>query len=224
MTPGGDVRIETGLLRKALGTAMIMAALGAGAVAGQMADEEEYGGFDLMAAVGLLTPIADLTTNPDSYGTSMKVSVAVTGDATMWLSKRFGVAATGLYAALDLQARKLLPGEQEPDLGSAKYVVGAVSGIYRFVGEGTTAAIEPYLFLGAGVRHLKVDDVAAPELETSTDPVVTLGGGIRFEGIEGVLMRVEARELGSFYQSPATGDSRLQNDVLFTFAIGARLR
>ena len=34
----------------------------------------------------------------------------------------------------------------------------------------------------------------------------------------------EARELGSFYQSPATGDSRLQNDVLFTFAIGARLR
>lgn len=189
-----------------------------------MAEGDQEGGFDLMASVGLLTPIADLTENPDTYGTSMKVSVAFSADGTAWLSRRFGIVAMGLYAAPDLQPRKLLPGEEAPELGGATYIAGTVSGVYRFIGEGSRSAIEPYLLFGAGVRHLKVDDEAGPELETSTNPVVTLGGGIRFEGISGLLMRVEAREIGSFYKSPATGNSRLQNDVLFTFSIGTRVR
>jgi hypothetical protein len=225
----GDVRIQLELARRTLGIALTLAALAAGTVQGQeMAMDQEMDatgeGFDLLAAVGILAPVADLTNNPDTYGTSMKVSIGFSADATFWFSRNFGIAATGVYASPDMQPRKLIPGEEEPDLGGATYLAGGLSAVYRLVGEGSRSAIEPYLALGGGIHHLKVDDEAAPELETRTDPAVTLAGGIRFEGISGIVMRVEARDFAYFFKSPATGDSRLQNDVYVTFAVGARVR
>lgn len=226
----GDVRIEMGFVRRVLGTAITIAALAAGAASGQErpAGEGELAaigeGFDILGAVGILAPVADLTNNPDTYGTSMKVSVGFSADATLWISRSFGIAATGVYASPDLQPRKLAPGEEAPELGGATYIAGGLSAVYRFVGEGSRSAIEPYFALGGGVHRLDVGDEAAPELETRTDPALTIAGGIRFEGISGLVMRVEARDFAYFFESAATGDSRLQNDVFVTFAVGARIR
>ena len=61
---------------------------------------------------------------------------------------------------------------------------------------------------------------------TSTDPAGSIAGGIRLDGILSprMMIRLEVRNNMSFYTSPATDESRLQNDMILSFGIGTRFQ
>ncbi len=217
MTRSGRVRIHAML------PAVALALLLAGPAKAQTAFEETGGkGFELLGSIGLLTPLANLTEDPASFGVTVNVNVIYGLDAIYWTSRHFGVGATGWYAPAQLQARDLPQGIPEITLGDVQYAVGTLQAIYRFVGSGSQSPLEPYLAAGAGVRHLAVSE-ADPELATSTDPAGTVAGGVRLQGVVSKMMiRLELRDNFSMYESPTTGESRLQNDVVLTFGIGVR--
>ncbi|MFV1987936.1 MAG: hypothetical protein ACC682_11705, partial [Gemmatimonadota bacterium] len=188
-------------------------------------DAEERGGvgYQFLGTVGLLTPLANLTEDPASFGVTINVNVIYGLDATLWTSRHFGVGASGWYAPAQLQARDLAQGAPEIDLGSADYTVGTLQAIYRFVGSGSRSPLEPYLAAGAGIRSLSVHEAANPEVVNSTDPAGTVAGGVRLRGvISKMMIRLEIRDNFSMFESPTTGESRLQNDVLLSFGVGVR--
>jgi hypothetical protein len=201
-----------------------LALLLAGPANAQTAFEETGDkGFELLGSIGLLTPVANLTEDPATFGATINVNVIYGLDAIFWTSQRFGVGATGWYSPARLQPRDLPQGAPEVDLGKADYAVGTLQAIYRFVGSGSQSPLEPYLAAGAGVRHLSVSEAANPEVEDSTDPAGTVAGGVRLQGvISKMMIRLEIRDNFSMYESPTTGESRLQNDVVLTFGVGVR--
>lgn len=224
MTPGGRVRIHI-----VLATALLAAfstLLTPPLSAQQVVEDTEDRGFELMGAIGLMTPIASLMRDPESFGATINVNVAYGIDGTYWTSRKFGVGLVGWYSPAKLQVLETdFQGAVPDDLGRARYVSGMVEGIYRFRGEGSRRSLEPYFALGAGVRHLNVDEIADPQVVTKTDPAGTIAGGIRLDGVlERMMIRLEIRNNMSFYRSPATDESRLQNDMILSFGIGTRFR
>ena len=186
-------------------------------------DETGNRGFELLGAVGLLTPVGNLTEDPASFGTTINVNVAYGLEGTIWLSRHWGVGAAGWYSPAQLQARDLPQGIEGPDLGSADYATGAIEAIYRFRGEGSRSVLEPYLAAGGGIRHLSVGPEAAPEVRDATDPAAVVAGGVRLEGVlTKMMIRLEVRDHISMFESPTTGESKLQNDIILSFGVGVR--
>lgn len=219
MTRSGPVRIHSVLASAAL----LLAAMNP--LAAQDAfDDTGYEGLELVGAIALMTPLGNLTEDAATFGTTINVNLAYGLEAVMWASNRWGFGASGWYSPAKLQARDLPDGIFEVDLGDAKYAVGTLQAIYRFRGEGSRNPLEPYFALGGGVRHIDVDeDLANPEVVDSTDPAGTIAGGIRLQGLLSKMMiRIEIRDNFSIYESPTTGESRLQNDVLLSFGVGVR--
>ncbi len=179
------------------------------------------GGFSVSAAFGVLTPLANLTDDPESFGTVITPYLAAGVEAIVWTSSRFGIGVVGLYSPSDLDGvGTQFQGATPDDLGAADYFAGAVNLIYRIRSPGSGGAVEPYFALGGGVRHVSVEAVAGPEVESGTDPMGTLAAGVRLEALPGLWLKVEVRDFASFYESPSTGESRFQNDIAITLGIG----
>ncbi|MDX1393865.1 MAG: hypothetical protein R3195_05720 [Gemmatimonadota bacterium] len=221
MTRRGRVRLPAVLAAALLGAATTTAPL----TAQNPVDFDETGGegFEILGAIGLLTPLGSLVSNEDGVGATVNVNVSYGLDAVYWASSRWGVGATGWYSPAQLSIVGLPQGTEQPDLGNADYFVGALNAIYRFRGEGSRSPLEPYLAAGGGIRHLDVGGMAAPFVEDSTDPAATVAGGVRLQGvISKMMIRLEMRDNISLYESPATGDSKLLNDLLLSFGVGVR--
>ncbi|MDX1578587.1 MAG: hypothetical protein R3266_08880 [Gemmatimonadota bacterium] len=181
--------------------------------------------FEVQGFVGVLQPLANLSENPDAFGTVLTPNVAFGAEATLWVSPRLGLSAGGVLSPTDLDAfATQAPGtiELPEDLGSATWAAGTVSLTYRIVTSGSAGSVEPYFALGGGIRHVSFDEIAEPEAESATDPAATLAAGLRIEVLDGLLMRIEVRDVASFYASPVTDEDKLQNDVLVTLGLGFR--
>lgn len=182
-------------------------------------------GSEYRAFFGALQPLANLTSNPDTWGTVISPDIALGVDATFWLSRNLGISTVGVFAPANLDVfATQAPGAVElpEDVGNATYFSGTVSLTYRIVSGGSAGSLEPYFSIGGGVRHLELDAVAEPEAESSTDPAATLAGGLRIEVLDGLWMSIELRDIVSRYESPATGDARLQNDTVLSLGFGIR--
>lgn len=178
--------------------------------------------FDVAGFVGLLTPVANLTDDPESFATVIDPYVAMGLDVTYWLSDRFGLDVTGVYSPAELAAKGTQFQGAIPDsLGNVTFLAGAVSAVYRFRSSGSASALEPYLAAGFGLKYVGVDEIARPEVESTTDPAATLAAGIRTRIVRGLALRIEVRDFASYFEAPTTGDSKLQNDVLVTVGVGA---
>lgn len=218
MTRSGHVRIDAVL-------AVVALLMTAGAPVTAQASFQESGdsGFELLGAIGLLTPVGNLTADPASFGTTINVNIAYGLDAIYWTSRNWGFGGTGWYSPAQLQARDIPQGSIEPDLGTADYAIGTLQAIYRIKGEGSRSPLEPYFAAGGGVRSISVGAKAQPQVESSTDIAGTIAGGVRLEGvISKMMIRLEIRDNISTYKSPTTGESRLQNDLIASFGIGVR--
>ncbi len=192
----------------------------------QMTDEDAMDGrretVDVSGFIGMLTPVANLTEDPESFATVIDPYVALGVDMTYWLSDRFGLDVTGVYSPSQLAAKSTqFQGAVPNDLGGATFLAGAVSAVYRFPSSGSGSALEPYFAGGFGLKHVDVDAIAAPEVASTTDPAASLAAGIRTRLISNLVMRLEVRDFASYFESPTTGDSKLQNDVVVTFGVGA---
>lgn len=179
----------------------------------------------MTAFVGVLTPLSDLTEDPATFGTAITASGLVGGDVTMWLGRRWGVAVQGVFGPADLQVRATeFQGAVPDDLGEAEVLAGTASVVYRLVPGGAASLLEPYFAAGGGVRRLTVEAIAAPEVEDATDPAATVAAGAYARVSDALAFRIEVRDLISSFQSPATGEARLQNDLWVTVGLAAALR
>lgn len=173
------------------------------------------------------SPLGNITRDPDSFGTSISSSGAFGGSASYWLGNgHFGLGLLGAYAPADLE---LLPtvgfqGTVPSDLGSAGYFAGTVTFMYRLLPSGAASAMQPYIGLGGGLRHLAVEAIAEPEVEDVTDPVFTVVGGSTMWLSRRLAVHIEVRDFLSVFDSPTTGVGRLQNDVLISVGLAARLK
>ncbi len=181
--------------------------------------------IDVTAFFGWVSPLSNLTEDPASFGTTISPYIAVGADAVYWLSRNLGVGVTGVWVPADLQIQPTeFQGAVPTDLGDVTYLAALANVVYRIRVSGTSSPVEPYFALGAGLRHLSVDEIAKPEVDTATDPAASLAAGVRVAVWRGVVMRAEARDVSSFFESPSTGESRLQNDIAVTVGFGTRLR
>ncbi len=181
--------------------------------------------IDVTAFFGWISPLSNLTEDPASFDTTISPYIAVGADAVYWLSRNLGVGVTGLWVPADLQIRPTeFQGAVPSDLGDVTYLSALANVVYRIRVSGTSSPVEPYFALGAGVRHLSVDEIAKPEVDTATDLAASLAAGVRVAVWRGLVMRAEVRDVSSFFESPTTGDSRLQNDIAVTVGLGTRLR
>ena len=98
MTPGGPVRINA-----VLATAILTAAFSSPLTAQQAVEDTPDQGFEILGAVGLMTPIASLMKDPQSFGATINVNIAYGLDATYWTSRKFGVGLVGWYSPAKLQ-------------------------------------------------------------------------------------------------------------------------
>lgn len=205
---------------------LVLALAGPSPVAAQMEEEDggTFGVFDVAGFVGLLTPVANLTEDPESFATVIDPYLALGVDLTYWLSERFGIDVTGVYSPSELAVRSTqFQGAIPDDLGDATFLAGTLSAVYRFRSSGSGSALEPYVAGGFGLKRVSVDEIAAPEVESTTDPAATLAAGIRTRIVERFTLRIEVRDFASYFESPTTGDSKLQNDVVVTVGVGAGL-
>lgn len=178
--------------------------------------EERRTGIELTVGAGALAPLARLTSDV-LFETEVSATAALSGGVTYWLGDRFGLTAQGSWAPADLDVRvSQFTGPIPQGLGDADHVTATAGIVYRFASSGAGAMMEPYLSAGAGLRRLSVDPQASPDVENATDPVATVAGGVYTPVWRDFALRVEIRDVISSYESPLTGESRLQNDILVT--------
>ena len=202
--------------------------LGGAPALAQMVDEPDEGlaystGFELGAFVGWVSPLSNLTENP-AFATVVNPYISFGAEAVYWLNRRFGIGAFGLFAPSELQATQVLDQTAPVDLGSANYITAVANVVYQIPVSGTATPVRPYFALGAGVRHLDLDKTQATEAASSTDPVATLAAGVRIPFSARIALWTELRDFASFFESPITGDSKLQNDIAITIGVGTRIR
>lgn len=181
---------------------------------------------NLGAFTGVLAPLNDLTSDPSSFGTSQSVSPVLGVDAAFWPGRgSFGLGLQGLFAPGDLQVEATdFPGAIPDDLGDARYLAATATLLYRLRLSGARGRVEPYFGVGGGVRRLTVDPIAEPEVEDSTDPLGTLVAGTWVWFSHRLAIRFEVRDHLLDFESPTTGESRIQNDVSVTVGLGTRIR
>lgn len=184
----------------------------------------------LDAGTGLLTPLADLAPSdaggPETDPVPAPVqSVGISASARLLylFSPNLGFGVLGSWATTDVDLQRLAgPGGTpagDRDLGSADVWAGAGEIVFRPLGPPRRTALDPYLSAGGGVRRLSFTD---PSLADSTDPLVTVAGGVRTTISGPFFWTLEGR---GFFSSadPTDRGSRQLNDVLVTVGLGLRL-
>lgn len=173
-------------------------------------------GPELSLSVSVLAPLAELTSTAQ-FTTQVSTAVGASGGVTWWLGRHLGVRAHGVWAPAQLNVRPSeFTGPIPIDLGDARYLAGAGAVTYRLGLPGAASAVEPYVGLGGGVRHLSVDPQASPDVEDALDPVVTVLAGATTRVDGSFSLRLEIQDLVSRYESPLDGETRVQNDLLVT--------
>ena len=178
---------------------------------------------EFFAFVGVLEPLTNLTANPTSFGTMITPSVVMGGEVTLWSSDMLGIGIMGAYAPADMSAFETQVNSPTPnDMGSVNYMAGLLNLTFRMRSLGSAGALEPYFTLGGGVRRILVDGTFNPEVVSSTNPAATAALGVRVQAISGLWLRGELRDIASLYESPTTGGTNFQNDIVITIGFGVR--
>lgn len=179
------------------------------------------GGPEIFAIGGALAPLAQLSSDPGSFATQVSSSATVGGTVGWWLPGGLGAGVQVLYAPAALN---ILPtafqGPIPTDLGDAGYLAATAEVRYRLVSGGPAGVLAPYVAVGGGIRHLSFDPIAQLDVQDATDPVGTAAIGVESKLMGPVALRLELRDYLSRFDSSASGDSRLQNDVLVTVGLG----
>lgn len=184
----------------------------------------ESGGLEVAPFTGILTPLAELSSSPESFATEVSASVAYGGSLTYWLPGGPGVGLQGLGAPARVA---ISPTEFEgvipTDLGSATYLAATLQLLYRLQFRGAASSVEPFFALGGGLRQLTFDPIARPDLDDSRDGMLTAAAGSYVRIARRIWFRLELRDYLSEFES-AAGDTKIQNDLAVSLGLGVRLR
>ena len=168
---------------------------------------------------------------------SHEPALAVGARLTVWLSRRFGLQASLLYTESRLTRRTEREGELfgfPPTSTTSELVSVTARGVFRL---GTPdAPISFRLFSGAGI--LTRGGRAYTNLESTSDPSVVAGGGLRVEVAPGVALLVEVEDQVSWASFDLPGsrpqgdagllatldeDTRIQNHLVISQAVSISL-
>lgn len=83
--------------------------------------------------------------------------------------------------------------------------------------------VEPFLGAGGGIRRLSFDDAGAFGSEGASDLAGVLLGGAYVTAVPGWRVRLEARDVISGFEDPRSGESELQNHLLFLAGVSWRV-
>lgn len=184
--------------------------------------EEPPPGPELALSASVLTPLAELTSDV-AFATEISTAVGASGTVTWWFGRELGLTAQGVWAPAELNVRTSeFTGPIPTGLGDVDYLAGTAALTYRVPTSGALAGVEPFFGLGGGVRHLSLDPVASPDAEDATDPVGTALAGVTTRVWPTLAVRLEIRDLVSWYESPLDGETRLQNDLLVSVGVSLR--
>lgn len=197
--------------------------------AGQTFPEEEPvdfgGGLEVSVFGGVLAPLGDLTSDPNSFATVVTAAPSAGAEAVFWLGSGLGFGAQGIWAPADLEIQPTdFEGAVPTELGHATWLAATANLMWRLRLSGAAEMVQPFFALGAGLRRLDVSAQAAPEVEDSTDPLVSFGGGAHVRVGRQWRVRFELRDHVSSFSSGTTDDSRIQNDVAISVGAAYRLR
>lgn len=182
----------------------------------------------LQAAIGLLTPLSDLTPEA-STGSAGEIEPTLrlsTGwgvalGVTLSLSSHWGVGAHGTWSNTDVDLNPAGAPEGERRLGEADHVTVAAEVAYRLLESPLAEIVDPYVAAGVGLRHVSFSFEDA-RVDDATDPMVTVAAGVRASLGERYHWTLEVRDHLSVYEA-VDADGQLQNDVTITVGIGAGL-
>lgn len=201
-----------------------------------MADEqpeERRSALDLSGAIGVLAPLSSLTSfNIEGADTSvvartdLSTTVAFLAELDYYFPNGLGIGVSATYAKPDVTAQVVDTTAVPPafvTLGDANY--WAISGnlMYRPHLTGPRAIVVPYGAIGAGVRSLSFSQSGTLALSNSTDFMGTAALGAIVDLATWLGLRGELRYNLSSYKSALTGNSKLQNDIVLSVGLTAKL-
>lgn len=221
MTRTGTARLP------ALGLLALLAS--AGTAAAQLPPEEPPvdfgGGLEVSVFGGVLAPLGDLTSDPNSFATVVTAAPSAGAEAVFWLGSGLGIGAQGIWAPADLQVQATdFEGAVPTELGDATWLAGTANLMWRLQLSGAAEMVQPFFAVGAGIRRLDVSPQAAPEVRDATDPVASFGGGVHVRVGSAWRVRVELRDYVSSFSAGTTDDSRVQNDLSVSVGAAYRIR
>ncbi len=169
---------------------------------------------------GVLSPLAHLTDNPETFSTDVSISIGYGGELDYFFKNGIGFGVMGLYAPAKLT---LSPGDNPgavpPELGDAKWSTITANFMYRLDLKGPAGMVEPYALIGGGIRSLNVDPIASPQASDSTDGVLDFGMGVFTIVSSHWAIRLDLRGYVSPFTSDATEFTRTQWDMTVLFGI-----
>ena len=168
-------------------------------------------------AIGAVTPLSNMGQTEDGASVGLSTSFSVGAGVTRWLSPRWGIAVDGLWATggPDLRTAAGDGGGPEDGAadGSATYLTGTASVVHRF--SAFAGIVEPRIGVGAGIRHVELDEAPPFGAISETGPAAVLTAGVRSSLNPRTALSVELRDvISSTDIAGSTEGNSLQNDLL----------
>lgn len=187
------------------------------------AAQEEPERLEVMAVGGAVAPLAQLTSDPETFATEVSTSLAYGGAVGYWVTPALGAGAHVLRAPAELNVEPTeFVGAVPNDLGSADYLTAVAGLTYRLRLSGPAAIIQPYASLGGGLRRLEFDPIAERDVEDATDPVASAAAGVYIQFYGGSWLRLELRDYLSRFDSGVGAEARTQHEIAVTVGLGVR--
>lgn len=143
--------------------------------------------LEVSALAGATVSHGHLTAREFAFNTELADGGLLGADVAFWWPSGLGIGVEALYAP-DIEILTS-PGEKGFDLpggiGGADYTSVLLSLRYRLWGPEGTSIVQPYWAVGGGIRHIRVDPIAPPDLTTATNPA--------FGGELGAYLRLGSR-------------------------------
>lgn len=190
----------------------------------QEAEAESASGFEITGSIGALTPLAKLADSGDTIRAEFSTKVAFAAELDYWFGA-FGIGVVGGYSTPELTLQ-IAPDDdigfpESIDLGSADYFTITGNLMWRPVLSGSATVVRPYLGVGAGlvsITYPQSDEFTGIADESRF--AGSLFGGAHVSLSSGWFVRLDVRDYISSFDTEPFEQSKMQHDLVTTFALG----
>lgn len=173
--------------------------------------------FKLNPRIGIYVPLTDLGEVSEGTSVAMDNSLAVGLGAELQLAALpFGIRANLDYATSSQV--NFQTGELESEEGETTLLAVAADLVFRPLPR--VVVLQPYLFVGGGLKQYDFDTEDIEGFQDESDPTVHLGAGLDF-GLGPLALNAEVSDYISWFEL-TNDESEMQHDLFVTvgFSIG----
>jgi len=190
----------------------------------QAQGQESGSGLELTGYIGAILPLSQLANQGDTIKAEISTKPVFGASLDYRLSGNWGVQVMGGFGRPDLTVSAVDDGTGFPvsvNLGTVDFLHAEATILFRPQLTGATAALLPYVGVGAGIRSLRFSDGSGFEDSDDFTLIITAGSHISLS--ESVHLRLDIRDLVSSFESAGLDDSRLQSEFLVNVGLGIGL-